>query len=91
MLARVKIIRITTARSLCELILGPFFKTQVFKWNTTKVATKGVETQAGEEKEAGEAMVEEEGRAEEEDPILEPRTKDEDTGGGDLGEMTMRE
>ena len=55
------------------------------------MATKGVETQAGEEEEAGETMVEEEGRAEEEEPILEPRTKDEDTGGGDLGEMTMRE
>jgi len=73
------------------LILGPFFKTQVFKWNTTKVATKGVETQAGKEEEAGEAMVEEEDRAEEEDPILEPQTKVEDTGEGDLGEMTMRE
>jgi len=36
-------------------------------------------------------MVEEEGRAEEEDPILEPQTKVEDTGEGDLGEMTMRE
>ena len=73
------------------MILGPFCKTQVFKWNTTKVATKGVETQAGEEEEAGETMVEEEGRAEEEDPILEPQTKVEDTGEGDLGEMTMRE
>ena len=49
------------------------------------MATKGVETQAGKEEEAGEAMVEEEGRAEEEDPILEPRTKVEDTGGGTLG------